>query len=288
MADFETVTYSPRQYAWDYESYDKAAARLCNVMRLTDAAGLPTDRPIPLVFATPERAWAVMRKKFEKNILEDRDFRIPLPFLSIQQIGETVFDPRRYLYRKVLYRKVALNTTDYTSALAHAHPLPFTFQYSVEVWTKTRYEARMAIGQFASLWEEGGMAFRQVDHGTPMGVKWVPFFLEGISDNTNLEPVESQRSLRWTLTFRVEGWLPPTPIEQKLVHKINVNVEAPENLCSPDDPYEDSTLESYYPVAQGNPETGEIVEGDQSFDDDYTGTDYRTSRFSTGNPCLSL
>jgi len=190
MSDFPVVNLSPQQYALDYDSYDKAVARLCNSLKLVDQNGIPTTRPIPLIFSTPERAWALMRKKFAKDISSNRDFRIPLPFLSVQQIGDTVFDPHRYLYKAILYRRVAIDTSDYKTALAHPHPLPFTFQYSIELWTKTRYEARVAVAQFASLWDEGGMLYRLVDHGTPLGVKYIPMFLTGITDNTNLETAD--------------------------------------------------------------------------------------------------
>lgn len=288
MPDFDTVTFTPKQYAWDYISYDKATARLFNSLRIVDpSTHLPTNRPIPLMFATPERAWARMRKKFQKNISQDREFKIPLPFISVQQIGDTTFDPRRYLYKKILYRRVALETTDYTASLAHAHPLPYTFQYSAELWVKTRYEARVAAAQFAALWDSGGMCYRRVDHGIPMGVKFIPFFLEGITDNTNLEAVDQQRSLRWTFTVRVEGWLPPVTVEQKLIHQVNVSVEAPELICT-EDIYEDSELDYYNPAVKGDPTTGEIVDGSADFSDDYDGTDYRLARFNVGNPCLEL
>lgn len=287
MPDFPTIEYTPFQFAWDYESLDKAAAQLFNPLRLVDASGIPTTRPIPLIFATPERAWALMRRKFKKQIGTDRNFRIPLPFLSLQQIGDATFDPRRYLYRKILYRRVALETNGYTDALSHPHPLPYTFQYSCELWTKTRLEARVAVAQFAGLWAEGGMLYRKVDHGTPMGVKIIPFFLEGITDNTNLDTADQQRSLRWTFTFRVEGWLPPVVIQQKLVHQFHVTVEVPDSLCD-EDIYADDELESFFPLQKGNPATGEIVIDDEMFDPDYDGIDFRIANFSLGNPCVEL
>lgn len=287
MPDFDTVTFSAQQHAWDYQSYDKATARLFNALKLVDDSGVPTARPIPLIFATPERAWARMRKKFEKNIAQDREFKIPLPFISVQQIGDTTFDPQRYLYNKILYRRVAIDTDNYEDCYSHPHPLPFTFQYSAELWTKTRYEARVACAQFANLWGEGGMLYRNVDHGYPMGIKVVPWFLEGMSDNTNLEPVDQQRSLRWTFSVRCEGWLVPELISQKLVHDVSVSVEVPDDICDPDaNIYEDDELEGYYPAFKGNPDTGEVVAGDEDFDPAYAGTDYRLSRFSSDNPCV--
>jgi len=289
MPPFPVVNMTPKQHAWDYESYDKSTARLFNALKVVDASGVPTARVIPLIFATPERAWARMRKKFQKNISQDRSFKIPLPFISLQQIGDTTFDPQRYLYKKILYRKVALETTTYAEAIAHAHPLPYTFQYSAEMWTKTRIEARVAVAQFAGLWDEGGMLYRQVDHGTPMGVKFIPWFLEGIADNTNLEPVDQQRSLRWTFSMRVEGWLPPVPITQKLVHSIDVSIEDDPSLCDPDDPYGDNLLEYFGPMSKGDPTTGEIVDGDEAFTGPaYGGIDYRVARFNQGNPCVEL
>ena len=288
-APFATIEMSPRQYAFDYESYDRSTAQLFNALKVVDSDGIPTGRPIPLIFATPERAWAQMRTKFAKNIATDREFRIPLPFLSLQQIGDAQFDPSRYLYRKILYRRVALDTVDFRTCLSHAKPLPFTFQYSAELWVKTRYEARVACAQFAQLWDEGGMLFRKVDHGYPMGVHYVRWVLDsGPTDNTNLEASDQERSLRWTFTVRVEGWLPPQAIEQHLVHDLNVTFEMPENLCE-ENPYEDAVVAAMYPLQRGNPETGEIAIGDAEFDDPYDGDDFRLARFSSYNPaCVEV
>jgi len=288
MPDFPVIEMTPKKHAWDYGTYDSATARLFNALKIVDDQGVPTARVIPLIFATPERAWARMRRKFQKDIANTREFKIPLPFISLQQIGDTTYDPQRYLYRKILYRKVALETTEYKEAIAHAHPLPYTFQYSAEMWTKTRLEARVAVAQFAGLWDEGGMLYRDVDHGTPMGVKTVPWFLEGMTDNTNLEPVDQQRSLRWTFSIRLEGWLPPVPITQKLVHSVDISIEDDDSLCSPDDPYGDNLLEFHGPMSRGDATTGEIVDGVEDFSDDYSGTDYRLARFNEGNPCVEL
>lgn len=287
-APFETITMSPRQYGWDYESYDRSTAQIFNALKIVGSNGVPTGQPIPLVFATPDRAWSTMRQKFAKNVETDREFRVPLPFLSLQQIGDAQYDPRRYLYHKIRYRRVAMDTDDFKTCLSHSHPLPFTFQYSAELWVKTRYEARVACAQFAQLWHEGGMLYRKVDHGYPMGVKYVPWFLDsGPTDNTNLEAADQERSLRWTFTVRVEGWLPPVVIEQKLVHDLNVTFEMPESLCE-DNPYEDAEVAAFYPMNRGNPDTGEIVTGNEDFDSDYLGEDYRLSRFSRDNPCVEV
>ena len=288
-APFETVTFTSQQHGWDYDSYDKTVARLFNALTLVNAAGVPTAKPVPLIFATPDRAWATMRKKFEKDIERDREFRIPLPFISLQQIGDTAYDPRRYLYKKILYRRVALDTDDYRTCLSHAKPLPFTFQYAAELWVKTRYEARVNGAQFSQLFDEGGMAYRKVDHGYPIGPKWIPFFLDsGISDNSNLDAGDQERSLRFSMTIRVEGWLAPPLITQHLVHEMNVVVDMPEDGVCGDNIYDNGEVAYWSPLQKGNPDTGEIVEGQDEFTDPYVGPDYRVARFSVGNPCVDV
>lgn len=283
MASFPTVEFTKQQYTPDYESYDRAVARMMNSLRVVGADGIPTNKPIPLIFATPERSWAEMRKKFQKQIDANRDFRIPLPFLSVQQIGDTTFDPKRYLYNKILYRRVALSD-DFKKCLSQPAPQPYNFQYSIELWTKSRYEARVAVMQFANLFEQGGMTYRLVDHGYPFGVKYIPFFLEGITDNTNLEPADQERTLRWTFTLRIEGWLPPIPQEFFVVQEIQTTVETAANLCE-ENIYEDTLLDVYSPLVHGNAATGEIVEDSQPFTPGYSGPDYRVWRLSPGNPC---
>ena len=122
------VTFTPVQHTVDYSSYDKAAARLFNVCTLLDNTGVPIAKRIPLVFASPERAFAQARKKF--NLADN--VPIPLPIISLQQIGDTQFDSRRYLSRFIKYRRVAANETS-EKYYARSHPQPYTFQYSAEI-----------------------------------------------------------------------------------------------------------------------------------------------------------
>lgn len=284
MAEFPTIEYGAYQHGWDYQSYDAAAAQLFNSLRVVDAnTRLPTEKPIPLVFATPERAWGLMRKKFGKAP-DDPNFKVPLPFISLAQMGDASFDSKRYLYNKILYRKVAISP-DFRKCLSHPKPQPYSFQYAAELWVKTRYEARVAAAEFAGLFEEGALCYRIVDHGTPLGKKLVPFFLQGITDTTNLDTGDGERSLRWSLSFRIDGWLQPKVIEQNLVHDVNVTINAPDSLCNPD-PYGRDELDGFLPMTQGNPQTGEVVQGDEAFDPDYNGVDYRTWRISPAPACV--
>ncbi len=213
----ETDEYTPFQEDWDYESYDKSIADFCASLFTND------EKALPITFATPDRAFAQMKTKFK---LRDNQ-PIPLPFLSIQQIGDSVPDPTRRLCHKIYKRMGEVYNSDgsINCGLRMQWPLPYNFTYSIELWVKTRKEARRYLRQYAEQFEHGDYSYIAVDHGEGMGLQLVRVENQGLADNTQLETGAEQRILRWTATILVYGWLPRRIQEVPIVKKISVSIE---------------------------------------------------------------
>lgn len=208
---------TPFRESWDYETYDHALADWCRLLFVTDS------RPIPIVFATPDRAFAQMKNKFK--LPEGQP--IPLPFLSIQQIGDSEPDPKRRL-TPAFRMKVSDTYTDdgvLKGALTMQFPLAYNLLYSLEWWVRTRKEGRRFARQYAEGFEHVDYTYLTVDHGEGIGVKWVRMVNQGITDNSVLESGGDQRTLRWSATVQIEGWLPRRITEVPVVKRINVSVE---------------------------------------------------------------
>lgn len=235
----DSVQLSPEQEAWQYETYDRAV-----ISFMRDNLKLEDGSSVPTVFATPDRYQSQMRKRF--NLREDD--MIPLPACSVSQIGDTVLRPEAFLSHQNKLRRIRVypdgeevqNGTGQTAdgnatvSISMPKPLPYNFSYQSDVWTKNRFEAMKFYRQVAVQFNRGVYTYLSVDHGWPLGRKIVPIFLDGITDNTQLETADGPRILRYTFSFRVEGWLAQPVEEAKLVHKIIVYNEEPDVIESPD------------------------------------------------------
>ena len=211
------VELTPFQEYWDYQSYDKALAAWLQKQFTIDGS------PIPLTFATPDRAFAQMAKKF--NLKENQP--VPLPFISLQQVGDAVPDPKRRLSYSIYERVGETYNSDGSlkGALIRRWPIPYNFTYTAELWCKTRMEARGYLRSYAEAFEHGDYTYLTVDHGDGIGQKLVRVENQGITDNTNLESGQEQRTLRWALTLVVYGWLPRRLEEVKVIQRVNITFE---------------------------------------------------------------
>jgi len=254
--------YSDFKHAFDYETYDRALADWCRSIFVIDGYR------IPIVFATPERVFAQVRKRLKAPV----DQPIPLPIISIQQTGSVVPDSKRKLH--------PINQMDIGVGLGEGgeleevyripQPKPYVFSYSINLWTRERGEARILVRQYLEQFDLTDMTYLIVDHGYPVGVQYVPLFHEGVQDNTDLEPGTEERTLRWTCILRIEGWVSPPVNKVKVVHRIHVDVNHLDTQ---------EQIDSWRPLVKGNPQTGQIVQDNQEWDEPYTGPDFRKYKY---------
>lgn len=200
---------------WDYTTYDHAMAKFLGEVFIQN------DKPIPIVFATPDRAYALIRKRFDLP----KDQPIPLPFISLSQVGDIQSDPQRFLSKYIKLRNLGRDE-DNSLLYTAQRPAPWNFTYTAELWMRTRAEAMAQRRNIASRFDEAiGTTYITVDHGEPIGNKLIRLELTSCTDNSDLETADKNRSLRWSFTFTLYGWL-TYPVEKThRVETINIDIK---------------------------------------------------------------
>lgn len=214
--------------AWGYQTYDRALAKFIaetvagRVGQDERRHNVYIDR-IPLVFATPERAYSETRKQ---NKLAENE-PIPLPRFSLQRIGTIDFDPQRYNNPLNKITKMSLPDAN-GSTVTMPWPLPHTFTYQLEAWAKNLYQHNIiAMLLSAATKKQGGYFYLNVKHGNPLGEKIVRTEMRGPADNSDLEPGDRDRTLRWSYDFTVHGWL-GLPMEREyIVESVDLQINMP-------------------------------------------------------------
>lgn len=199
--------------SWDFQIYDPAIADL-----LRDNITL-NDKSIPIVFATPDRAFSQMRRRFKLA----KDQNIPLPFISLSQGTETKFDNYRCLAPAIKIRNMG---TDESRSISFqmGWPLPYDFTYTADIWVRNREEGRLHCAQMASIFEQVSYTYITVDHGVPIGTKFIKIDLTSINDVSSLDPGDGNRDLRFSFGMIIHGWLAKRVETVHRVHKIDVYV----------------------------------------------------------------
>ena len=258
------VSYSPEWHSEVYDAYDLTLARWLTALRVLDRESRrPTGKPIPLVFATPKRAHAMFRQQFGLPEIGP----IPYPFLSMSRIGSEL-DMRRSFYNQMKYRRVAFQNGQPERAYSMPWPKPFTYQYSLDLWSNQRYDIDIQRRLYHALFDNHGDTWISVDHGEPLGVKIVNARMDSESDASDLEPGDREVEYRYNFSFSVQGW-EANPLEPSFpVHRFLFQLYQ----GGPDDP---EVLERFDPAAKGNPETGQTLLGDGPFETPYDGPDFR-------------
>ena len=201
----------PRRYTQIFGNYDKAFSLKIHdtvFYRTQDAKGIDIRRPVPVVFATPERAFAqvakqIARKQQAVDISKDDYKNIPLPIISISRTSPSP-DWKRFVQVKLRKLKYDLRKDKY---LATYMPFPLDLPYQIDVWTRTIDDLDDITNQLI-LWLRANEFYLHVSHPEPFGDRIVLVEFGQVNDTSQLDPKnEEQRSLRRTLTYNVHGWL---------------------------------------------------------------------------------
>jgi hypothetical protein len=172
---------------------------------------LKDGKPIPVVMASPERAFSQMMEEldFPPDKLDVKN--VPLPFMSIYR-RQITRDENRFRGTSTVLRNRALSR-DLKSSYNVVHPRPIDIEYQVEIWARSR-EVQNAyviwmISQFESHEAWITVDFNQVwEH---WGRKIVPLWYVQLLDNSKIESGESLRTIRSTLICTLKGWFLPDP-----------------------------------------------------------------------------
>jgi hypothetical protein len=189
-----------------------------------DISGTPRQNfGILRCFATPHRAVAEMEQLLvRKGWLDPNNpgigdgmdtkaletwKRIPLPFVSIYRQTPTI-DETRFMRSGV--RSLSFSPDKRKANLSRT-PLPINIPYQLDFWYKRKFtEAHIwewLFSQMANYGNAHNELFRTVTIGNGWGDKIIPLRLEGMSDNSDLEPSESNRILRSTVDMVARAWL---------------------------------------------------------------------------------
>jgi len=199
-------------YVQVYDNYDR---------KFVDWVGniIHRDYPVARVFASPERAFAEMKKMLDKKsaaVGKNSPSVVPLPFISISRTFED-FDPTRYNRHEL--RRLFSNSAG-TECLSVKWPIPVNIRYQLDVWAMYGRDMSSIKQQYKLLFWEGGRDYLlEVRHPVYLNDPSrtyadayydmrIPLFNEGIVNNSDLEPGEQRRKvLRETFTLRAEGWI---------------------------------------------------------------------------------
>lgn len=199
----------PKNYTQIYDNYDKAFITKIHssvINRSQDASGNDVTRPVLTVFATPERAFAQVQKQLARvrkiDEEQSKTITIPLPIISVSR-GAPLFDPTRY--NNASYPRMLQNAAGET--LGMRAPKPYNIPYTVDIWTRT-LEEQVAISNQFLQWLDFDYFYLHVAHPAPLGERIVYTRFVGAADSSQLATgSEKQRSLRYTMSFHVNGWL---------------------------------------------------------------------------------
>lgn len=173
--------------------------------------GLPVKedgKPIPVVVATPDRAFAAMQHLlYGERAAPVKDIKnIPLPFVSISP-GAIQFDQLRWQGR---VRLILGRNADSSATYTMQWPLPFNISYKIEFWSKN-VETMNALKLWSSIqFDQGIEAFVHFDLSSiwpTWKAKLIPLLHEGFQDLSDLEPDEGQRVVRGSLSVTAKAWI---------------------------------------------------------------------------------
>lgn len=244
-----------------YDTYDKAVAAWFNSW-LFIKKGNPngpgfvnTTRPIPIVFASPDRALGRIAAKLCPN--EEINFDtpgavdvIPLPAASLEHTNDVEVDMRRWNNRIVRYGGISYDDRE---MLQYKFPIPVNVEYQLSIWAKTRKELVAYAVDFLRKFR-GVELFIKVVHGNGFGIRAVPILLNRVQQAVELETQGDNRLLRWVFVFTLGGWVPHVPYSVKTVLRFEVDVGVADDLSSGVADQVDATIVV-------NDVTGEVVPG---------------------------
>lgn len=193
-----------------YRQYDSAVLEFCKIK--LNGVEVPAIGPLP-----PQRAWARM-----SEILKGKDPRtnqdptfIPLPIISIIRLPE---QPNMERFRRADVTRKLKYSDDMNSCSVGESPMPYDIPYQVDIWAYNADDFFTIREAFMRKWRNQVKAI-PVDHGPPLGIFNVYAKYTNGVDNSDFESEESDRALRFTFTFTVEGFLAFPTREVKTVRK---------------------------------------------------------------------
>lgn len=202
-------------------------------------------RPVPIIFSTPDRAFASMRKlltaaRGDTEAAEARDGNIPLPFVSLSESGLEEYDGKRDNMGQIRAMWV---TPDLTRGVNVDWPTPVNLPYQLDFWCETRNQLRHFMELVRRLFKLE-VTYVDVDFLSPrwtqvldevpretrlLGRRQVALNKSQWTDASNLEPGDNLREIRASLAMVMTAWMARGFTEVPLAREIRTEVVSKED-----------------------------------------------------------
>ncbi len=211
------------RYSKALRGCDEAVMDLFRNLVVIDEDG--EAHPVPIIWATQERAVAaVVQENFRKDETNVVD-RIRLPMLAISST-EFAFNQQRYTYHKALnYMNNCEGKPGFTikekferdTIFGVARGIPVDISYTLYAWT-------LYVEDMNQILEQIMLKFSPIAYIRVRGVSWeVGVKLESVANNLNTEPGDKQlRVIKFQFNIKAETYIPQPIVRKKAVLKTRV------------------------------------------------------------------
>lgn len=184
------------------------------IVRLNPDTSIHSTIVVPLSYASGDRAITMIQQQREPRAREDMEIRIALPRITFSLTGMTYDSPRK---SQPLINTIYGNTVDGVAS-TQFKPIPYDFEYTVNVWVKNMDDGLQIIEQIAPYFRPF-YTITMNDIPNLNISRDVPVALTSISQEDIYEGmIEDERIINWTITLLAKGWLYP-PISSSNVIK---------------------------------------------------------------------
>jgi hypothetical protein len=215
------------RYSKSLRGCDEAMMDLFRDLVILDEFG--KANPIPIIWATQEKAVAVL---LQENYRKDNSLavdRIKLPILAIHNSG-LQFQQSRYCYHKAIdylrdWRRN--NAPGFTTKERYerdtvfgvAKGLPVDVEYTLYAWTMHREDINQIVEQVI-------LKFSPLAYIRVRGVSWeIGVKLNSVANNINVDPGDKKVNVyKYQFTFTAETYIPQPIVRKKAVLKTRVEI----------------------------------------------------------------
>lgn len=180
---------------------------------------LPDAKPMEVVMATPDRAYSALKSMLEEKYgpRSERLRLTPYPFGSLSRTAVR-FAPDRFRGVKTAFY-AAKADKDY--AWKFLWPRPWDMDFTLDVFANTFQAANPLLSWLMEqISPEGWLTVDFTGIWPGYAKRLIPIVGGQITDNSDLEPEVGDRSVRFSVTLTLRGWLFLPPVEIPLVQKI--------------------------------------------------------------------
>jgi hypothetical protein len=127
---------------------------------------------------------------------------------------------------------------DKEAMLIYPWPLPYSFPYQIDIWTKTRQDWRLLTTSLMARFPDLDTTYICVDI-PGYGEKLIKMTLDSVDDTSDLETGEEDRTLRATVSLTLHGWIFRVPRIKRTITKAHAVIldasSDPDNLLDGSD-----------------------------------------------------